>query len=294
VQKKVNNSRIVKKIIMNNMIYPCLWFDGKAKEGAEFYCSVFKNSKITYENQFVVMFESAGQKFMCINGGPEFTINPSISFYVICKNENEIDRTWKDLSEGGSVLMPLDKYPWSKKYGWVQDRYGVSWQLSFGNIEKVSQKFSPVLMFTGNQSGKAEQAIQFYTSVFKESGVAGIVRYTKDDNEVEGTVKHAQFNLGKHVIMAMDSSLQHQFSFNEAVSFVVDCENQEEIDYYWDKLTSGGKEIQCGWLKDKFGVSWQIVPTILSKLMSDPSKSERVTKAFLQMKKFEIEKLVNA
>ena len=84
------------------------------------------------------------------------------------------------------------------------------------------------------------------------------------------------------------------FKFNEAISFVVDCETQNEIDYYWDKLTAGGSESQCGWLKDKFGVSWQIVPTVLAELLSNPEKSQRVVQAFMKMKKFDIEKLVNA
>ena len=278
----------------SNMIYPCLWFDGKAKEAADFYCSVFDNSVITYENQMVVIFESSGQKFMCLNGGPEFTINPSISFYVICETEKEIDMLSGKLLEGGSELMPLDKYDWSKKYVWLQDKFGVTWQLSFGGMEKTGQKISPVLMFTDKQAGKAEQAFRFYTSVFKGSEIIGIVKYDKDDNDVEGTVKHAEFTLNNQAFMAMDSSFMHQFSFNEAVSLVVDCETQEEIDYFWERLTDGGEEVQCGWLKDRFGVSWQIVPAILYKLLSDPSRSERVTRAFLQMKKFEIEKLINA
>lgn len=279
---------------MNNSIYPCLWFDGNGKEAAEFYCSVFNNSVITADTPMVVMFESSGQKFMCLNGGPQFTFNPSVSFFVLCETEREIDKTWKSLLEGGSVLMPLDKYEWSARYGWIQDRFGISWQLSFGKMKEVGQKFTPALMFTEKQNGKAEQAVRFYTSVFKDSVIEGILRFTKDDNEMEGAVKHAQFRLGKYVFMAMDGSLMHKFSFNEAISFVVECETQEKIDFYWEKLTEGGQESQCGWLKDKFGVSWQIIPSILSKLMSDPDKSERVIQAFLKMKKFEIEKLVNA
>jgi predicted 3-demethylubiquinone-9 3-methyltransferase (glyoxalase superfamily) len=140
---------------MTNPIYPCLWFDGQAKAAAEFYCSIFKNSKITNDTPMVVNFELNGRKFMGLNGGPTF-------------------------------------------------------------------------------------------------------------------------------------------KFNEAVSFVVDCETQEEIDFYWDKLVAGGSESQCGWLKDKFGVSWQIVPTVLEKLLSDPEKAQRVVQAFMKMKKFEIEKLLNA
>ncbi|GAB2650446.1 VOC family protein [Emticicia sediminis] len=140
---------------MNNDISLCLWFDGQAKEAAEFYCSVFSNSKITSANPMMVTFELNGRKMMGLNGGP-------------------------------------------------------------------------------------------------------------------------------------------QFKFNEAVSLVVYCENQEEIDYYWAKLTEGGEESMCGWLKDKFGLSWQIVPSILGKLVSDPEKGQRVVQAFLQMKKFNIQTLLNA
>lgn len=279
---------------MNNKIYPCLWFDGKAKAAADFYCSIFNNSTITAENHMVVTFEAAGQKFMCLNGGPLFTINPSISFFVVCETEAEIDNTWKKLLEGGSELMPLEKYEWSEKYGWLKDQFGVSWQLTLGKIEAVGQKYTPSLLFTGYQNGRAQEAIQFYTSVFKNSEVVGILKYTQDENELEGNVKHAQFKLGKQVFMAMDSSFQHLFEFNEAISFVVDCETQQEIDYYWDKLSAVPEAEQCGWLKDQFGISWQIVPTILEKLMSDPARSERVVKAFMQMKKFDIEKLINA
>jgi len=278
----------------SNIIYPCLWFDGKAKEAADFYCSVFEKSAIISENQMVVIFESLGQKFMCLNGGPGFNINPSISFYVICETEKEIDLLSSKLLEGGSELMPLDKYDWSAKYVWLQDRFGVNWQLSFGGMEKTGQKISPVLMFTGKQAGKAEQALRFYTSVFKGSDIIGIAKYGKDDSDVEGMVKHAEFTLNSQAFMAIDSSFMHQFTFNEAVSLVVDCETQEEIDYFWEKLTEGGEEVQCGWLKDRFGVSWQIVPVVLYELMSDPSRAERVMHAFLQMKKFDIEKLLQA
>src|SRR5436190_16783521 len=109
---------------MTNQIYPCIWYDGNAKEAAEFYCSVFKNSKITSENPMVVIWEMNGEKFMGLNGGPMFKVNPSISFYVVCETMEETDAVWKKLNEGGTVLMPLDKYDWSEKYGWVQDKFG--------------------------------------------------------------------------------------------------------------------------------------------------------------------------
>ncbi|WP_300564514.1 VOC family protein [Flavobacterium sp.] len=279
---------------MKKPIYPCLWFDGQAKEAAEFYCTVFPNSTSKEENSFVALFESAGQKFMCLNGGPNFKINPSISFFVVCETEEELDSIWSKLLEGGPILMALDKYPWSEKYGWIQDKFGVNWQLSFGKLADVGQKFTPALMFTQNQHGNAEKAVNFYTSVFENSSIRGILKY--DDNEpVEaGKVKHAQFQLDKTVFMAMDGGMAHDFKFNEAVSFVVSCKDQAEVDYYWDKLTEGGEESMCGWLKDQFGVSWQIVPEILEELMSDPERFPRVMQAFMQMKKFDIATLLKA
>jgi len=272
---------------MKNPIYPCLWFDKNAKEAADYYCTVFKDTQITAENPIVVTFETAGQKFMCLNGGSEFKMNPSISFFVVCETEDEIMKAWNILIDGGAVLMALDRYEWSEKYGWIQDKFGVNWQLSFGKLADVGQKFTPTLMFTEKVHGKSEEAINFYTSVFKNSDIVGIMRYTKDDHDVAGTIKHAQFKLNKNVFMAMDSGLAKGFGFNEAISFVVECENQEEIDYYWEKLTEGGEESMCGWLKDKYGVSWQIIPEILNELMSNPEKSQKVVEAFLKMRKFD-------
>lgn len=279
---------------MSQPIYPCLWFDGKARDAADFYCSVFAGTRITSENPLVVTIDAAGQKFMLLNGGPFFTLNPAISFYVICDTVIEVEQTWQKLVEGGHVLMPLNTYSWSEKYGWVQDKFGVSWQLSAGKLESVGQKFTPVLMFTQQYAGKAEQAIEFYTSVFGNSSVIGIMRYSADDPDVEGTVKHAQFKINSQVFMAKDSSLGHQFCFNEAVSLVQECDTQEEIDYFWEKLSAVPEAEQCGWLKDQFGVSWQIVPKILEQLMSDPSRSQRVINAFMPMKKLDIAKLLEA
>jgi predicted 3-demethylubiquinone-9 3-methyltransferase (glyoxalase superfamily) len=279
---------------MNNNIHPCLWFDGNAKTAAEFYCSLFPNSKITADTPMVVNFELAGQKFMGLNGGPMFKPNASISFMVISETDEEINELWKQLSEGGFIMMPLDKYDWSERYGFVQDRFGVSWQLMKGKYSDVNQKITPTLLFVGNSFGKAENAVKFYTEVFPQSSIDGILLYTKDEGEAAGTVKHSQFILDKKVFMAMDGAGNHSFAFNEGISFVVDCETQEEIDYYWNKLTEGGQESQCGWLKDQFGVSWQIVPTVLGKLMTDPEKAPRVMQAFMKMKKFDIAALMNA
>ena len=277
---------------MQHQLYPCLWFDGKAKEAADFYTSVFDHSKILSENPVVVMFELEDIRFMALNGGPMFKINPSISFFVYCKTEEEIDKMWKQLSDGGSVLMELNKYPWNDKYGWCQDKYGVNWQLMLH--DPAGQKIVPSFMFTQDQSGRAEEAINFYTSIFDNSKIEFISRYENGEGDVEGHVKHARFILNGQVFVAMESSGPHQFKFNEAVSIVVPCDDQEEIDYYWNKLTEGGKESQCGWLKDKFGVSWQIVPARLGKLMSSPEKSKKVMEVVMRSIKFNIKELEEA
>lgn len=278
---------------MNNSIYPCLWFDGQAKAAADFYCSAFGEAKITNENPLVIILELSGQKFMYLNGGPMFKPNPSISFFVNCETLEEIELKWAVLSEGGMIMMPLDYYPWSKeKYGFCQDKFGVCWQVMQGSMG--GQKFVPALMFTQDKAGKAEDAINFYTDIFDDAKICSISRYLPGEPDLEGSIKHAQFTLNEQYFVAFDSSAPHQFKFDEGVSLVVECDTQVQIDYLWDKLTDGGQENQCGWLKDKFGVSWQIVPKILAQLMSNPEKSPKVIAAFMKMKKFDIQKLIEA
>ena len=280
---------------MIDKIDPCLWFDGKAKDAATFYCRHFRGARITADSPIVTEFEMAEQKFTCLNGGPQYQPNASISFFYICETQDEIDHIWTEFLKGGRVLMPLDNYPWSMKYGWIQDKYGISWQFSLGKIEEVGQKITPSLMFVGDQYGQAEEAINQYSSIFKNSSLDGILRY--GDNEApdqEGMVKHAQFALNGQKFMVMESAQSHDFIFSEGISFMIRCDTQQEIDYYWWALTEGGQESMCGWLKDKFGVSWQVIPTILGKLMSDPAKAEKAAQAFMDMKKFDIEQLINA
>ena len=148
-------------------------------------------------------------------------------------------------------------------------------------------------MFTKDVAGKTKEAIDTYTSIFPNSKIEMIAPYTKDDGDKEGFIKHARFTLDGQNFMAMDSSLPHDFSFNEALSFVVNCDTQEEIDYYWEKLSSVPEAEQCGWLKDKYGVSWQIVPSIMNKIMAsgNSEKISRVTQSLLKMKKFDIKTL---
>jgi len=292
-------------------IIPFLWFDTQAEEAARFYVSAFDNARIKTTTQYsaegaaasgmpegsvmTVAFQIEGLEFTAINGGPVFKITPSISFMVSCSTHQKIDDLWGILSEGGTVLMDLDKYPFNEKYGWIQDKYGVSWQLMSGHDTQV---IAPCLMFAGDQRGKAEEAINFYMSLFENSSIERIERYDKDEDGPTGSVKYAAFTLGVQNFKAMDSGVDVPFRFSPALSLVVNCENQQEIDHFWDNLTQGGDKSaqQCGWLKDKYDVSWQIVPKELGEMLSDPDpeKSKKVMSALLQMKKLDINDLRKA
>jgi predicted 3-demethylubiquinone-9 3-methyltransferase (glyoxalase superfamily) len=301
-------------------IIPHLWFDKEAKEAAKFYASVFPKSKVTNVSQIrntpsgdtdIVSFTIWDQEFMGISAGPYFKFNPSISFLVNFDPlqfgdpstrdkaaRDKIDEVWNRLAEGGTVLMPIDKYPFSERYGWLQDKYGLSWQLILTDPEgEPRPPIVPSLLFVGDKCGKAEEAIRFYLSVFKKSKEGGIHRYGKDNApDKEGSVMFADFMLEDVWFAAMDSAHQHKFDFNEAVSFMVNCKDQSEIDYYWEKLSAVPASEQCGWLKDKYGVSWQITSAEMQDMLTKGSREQvdRVTQAFLKMKKFDVATLKKA
>jgi predicted 3-demethylubiquinone-9 3-methyltransferase (glyoxalase superfamily) len=286
-------------------ITPHLWFNTQAKEAAELYTSLMPDSKITRVSTIkdtpsgdcdIVAFTLAGLDMIAISAGPYFKMNPSISLFVTFDNETEIQNAWNALCNGGKVLMEFQEYPWAKKYGWVQDKYGLSWQLSWSEHHNMAQRVTPLLMFTQEHAGQAREAIGYYMDVFPNAKTDMLVPYGKDEGDVEGYLKHARFSLHGQNFLAMDSSAKHEFTFNEAVSLIVHCDTQQDIDHYWKKLSAVPEAEQCGWCKDKFGVSWQIVPTAMNEMMASgtPEQVARVTKAFMQMKKFDIDTLQRA
>jgi predicted 3-demethylubiquinone-9 3-methyltransferase (glyoxalase superfamily) len=261
-------------------IIPYLWFDDSAEQAVNLYTSLFENSAvgdvIRYNETMaeaagrpvgsvlIVPFELAGQQFSALNGGPVFKFTPALSFFVNCDTAEEIHAIWEKLSDGGEILMPLDKYPFSECFGWLNDRFGVSWQLNLAHRET---KIAPFLMF---QSGTAEEAVNLYTSLFENSSINFIRRFGPGEAEPDGTLRYAEFVIDGQEFMAINS--------------------QAEVDKLWEKLTEGGEEGQCGWLKDRFGVSWQIFPVVLGEILSDPDpeKAQRAAQAMLQMKKLDI------
>lgn len=287
-------------------IIPSLWVDKDAEGIANFYASVFPGSEIKSKATItdtpsgtvdIISIDILGFNFTIMAAGPLFKFTPAISFTVCTNSKEEVDAYWEKLVDGGVALMELASYPFSERYGWVKDKYGLTWQLIYVGDQEITQRIIPSLMFTGDMAGKTEEAVTFYTSVFKDSAVGDVMRYGAGrEPDREGTVEYARFTLAGEQFSAMDSAHPHGFTFNEAISFEVRCEDQAEIDYYWGLMSAHPESEQCGWLKDKYGVSWQIVPKGMDRMLreGDPEKIARVTQAFLEMKKFDIAALERA
>ncbi len=292
-----------------NIFGVCLWFDDQAEDAFAFYQTVFKNvKKLRSTNYSEVNAKMAnrstdslmalemqidGLDIMLLNGGPIFKPNPSISLHISCRTVAECDELFAKLAVGGEVLMPLDNYPFSEKFGWVNDKYGVSWRV---NVDESKQKLTPCMMFQGDDNGKAEKAMQHYTSIFENSKIVAVHKFLEGEGGPVGLVKHAVFDLNGEQFMAFDSPIKHAFDFNEGVSLIVNCKTQEEIDKFWAELCEGGKPSHCGWLVDKFGVSWQVVPTVLIEMMQgkDQARCGNMMSALLGMSKLDIAALTAA
>lgn len=283
---------------MSQKITPNLWFDGNAKEAVDFYTKVFPKGKVVDTSHYpknkddlaefqkdmagkelTVDFELGGYRFVAINAGPEFKFNPSVSFMVNFDPSRDddarehLDKLWEKLIDGGEAVMPIDKYDFSERYGWVKDRYGLTWQLILTDPKGEPRPFIVLsLLFSGEVTNRAEEAIAYYTAVFKNSRRGAVARYAEKTGPAEaGSLMFADFMLEDQWFAAMDSGVEQDFEFNESVSFSIVCKNQEEIDYYWEKLSAVPDSEQCGWCKDQFGVSWQIIPEDMDELLKAPN-----------------------
>jgi len=287
-------------------LVPHLWYDKEAKEAALFYVSLFENSRLgdinivkntNLPDSEIVNFELAGQQFAAISAGPFFRLNQSISFMVACSTVAEIDQKWEALLEGGTVLMELQEYPFSQRYGWIQDRYGLSWQFTLRDDVNEVQKIIPNLLFSDGACGKAEEAIRYYADIFEDSEVGMISKYKEGEaKSSKAKVNYAEFKLAGFSFSAMDNGYDVNYTFNEAFSIIVNCKDQNEIDYFWGRLSAVPEAENCGWLKDKFGVSWQIVPSNMDELLFRGSEDEmrRAQEVLLKMKKIDLTALDKA
>ena len=286
------------KEVYMQKITPNIWFNGNAEEAVELYISAFSDGRVVETVHYPksaeegladfqaglagrvlsIDFELGDMRFTAINAGPEFRPNPSISFMVNFdpsrddRARSNLDALWERLSDGGIELMPLDKYDFSQHYGWVEDRYGVSWQLILTDPDGEPRPFIiPALMFAGPQLGRATEARNYYVEVFADSKLGEAYKYTETtDMFTKDHIMFSELQLADQWLVMNDGGPQQDFTFNEGVSLAVMCRDQAEIDRLWDKLSSHPDSEQCGWCKDKFGVSWQIVPENMGELMSRP------------------------
>jgi predicted 3-demethylubiquinone-9 3-methyltransferase (glyoxalase superfamily) len=292
-------------------IVPCIWLDDQAEEAAAFYTGILPDGRITATSCYpesganpsgkppgsvlTVEFEVAGQRFTVLNGGPLFAPNQSLSFFLRVDSAAEADKLYAALIEGGEALMPLGSYPWSERYGWVKDRFGVSWQVIAGSRPPGGAAIAPCMMFSGGQQGRAEEALRFYASVFADGLIESVERYLPGEGPVD-SVKHGRVMLAGQELIAMDSHVTHGITFNEGLSLQVMCKDQDELDHYWDALGDGGEHGPCGWLKDRFGFSWQIAPANIDQWMAskDSAAKDRAFRAMLGMKKLDLAALQKA
>ena len=293
-------------------IIPNLWFDHAAQAAVDFYVDTFPDVRRVdstrypaeglpdFQREFAghlltIDFTIRGQRFAAINAGPEFGPTPAISFFVNFDPGREpnprgqLDELWERLSDGGTTLMPLQEYPFSPRYGWVQDRFGVSWQLMESDPSGDPRPLIvPSLLFCGSAQNRAHEAMEFYAQTFPGYRSGTKSTYERPTGPAPaGAIAYADFAIGDTWVAAMDSGVAQPFTFTEGVSLVVECAGQEEIDRLWNRLSYVSEAEACGWCKDQFGVSWQIVPHNIAELMKRPGAYQRL----LEMKKIVVAQL---
>ncbi|MEB3222996.1 MAG: VOC family protein [Candidatus Sericytochromatia bacterium] len=285
-------------------ITPCIWCPGNAEAVADFYTGLFAGGAIVHTSRYphgmplpagtvlLVEFSIAGQTFQALNGEAPIPLTPSLSFFVEADAADEVRRLFGSLAEAGEVLMPLDAYPWSPCYAWVRDRFGVSWQLRQVAAAPEGPRIVPSLMYSDAQRGRAREALALYTGLFPDSEVLAVDHHGGDEH----LIALARLRLGTQPLVVMDSPIDHGFTFTEGLSLSVCCSDQSEVDRLWDALTEGGRPGPCGWLHDRFGVPWQIVPAALIHLQRQGNDvaSTRMFQAMLGMGRLDVAGLERA
>ena len=296
-------------------IVPNVWFNEKAVEAAEFYTKIFPSARYEIQSYYpsanlpdfqaafagqplTVTLHIGDMEFTLINAGDEFRPNAAISFMVnfdplffsaaadnaadsdeaALAARSALDAVWNALSEGGKVLMKLDEHDFSRRYGWVEDRYGVSWQLILTDPAGEPRPFIiPAFMFGAAAQNTCRETVEHYLDVFPNSAWANIHTYPAPSGPVTRKhIMHSDFTLAGQWFVAMDSGTEQTESFTCGVSFEVKCVDQAEIDRFWEALSAVPEAEICGWLADSAGVSWQIVPANMGELMEMPNAYQKL------------------
>lgn len=297
-------------------IVPNIWCNGTAEDAGAFYAAALPDAAFEVESRYpmtgllpfqeslageplTVAVRVSGYRFTLVNAGDEFHPNAALSFMLnfdplnyaggVIAARAALDATWTALSAGGEVLLPLGEYPFSAHYGWVADRFGVHWQLMLTDPTGDPRPFViPTLLFGGPVQNRAGEAIDFYASVFENAAPGMRAPYGEPQGPASAeALMFGEFRIGSQWFAAMDSGAEQRETFSCGVSLEVLCRDQAEIDRLWDALSAVPEAEQCGWLADRFGVSWQIVPENMGALMERPGAYERM----LEMKKLVIAEL---
>ena len=289
---------------MTQRITPNIWCDHSAEEAGAFYASVFDRttSRVVarYPDDGLPEFQHSfaglpltvdvsidGYRITLINAGSEFAPNPATSFLVSVDPRRFdddaaarawINRTWTRLGEDGLVLMDIGDYLFSGLYGWVEDRYGVSWQLKLMDRDaEPAPLITPMLVFGGSVRNRSQEAIALYGELMPPAGMTRQVEYPVSESPYgDEPIVYSEFLLAGQRFSVLDSPVDRDFTFTPGFSLQVDCDGQEELDRIWNALSAVPEAEQCGWLVDRFGVSWQVVPANLGELMQRPNAYEHL------------------
>ncbi|EJN86237.1 VOC family protein [Actinomyces naeslundii] len=282
---------------MDQRIIPAIWCNGTADEAARFYADVFREGSVVEQAPGLAATVSIhGFRLSLINGGDQYAPNPSLSCILnfdplLFGGEDQarayLDELYERLS-GGGVLMELGEYPFSPRYTWVRDRFGMTWQLMLTDPAGEPRPFIlPSFMFGGTNHANAEEATEAWIALFDDTRRGALRRYEEGGPMEAGTVMFTDFTLHGTWMAAMDSGTFHDFTFTPGVSMIVSCRDQEEIDRYWAGLSAVPEAERCGWCVDRWGVSWQVVPHNIAELMADVAVREKI----LQMGKIDLTRL---
>ncbi len=282
---------------MDQVITPAMWCDGTADEAAQFYTDVFRDTSIAEQAPGIAATVSIhGFRLSLIDGGNQYAPNPSISCILnfdplLFGGEEQarayLDELYERLSTGG-VLMELGEYPFSPRYAWVCDRFGMTWQLMLTDPDGDPRPFViPSFMFGGTNHAHAEEATDAWIALFDNAHRGALYRYEEGGPLDAGTVMFTDFTLRGTWMAATDSGTFHDFTFTPGVSIIVSCRDQEEIDRYWAGLSAVPEAERCGWCVDRWGVSWQVVPHNIAELMANATTRDKI----LHMGKIDLAKL---
>ncbi len=273
------------------MLTPCFWYASAASEAFELYKEALPGAEITRDNGFLVELTLGTSTISGMNGGPLYRPNQTLSIYTELPSVAAVETSYAKLTEGKhEVLMPLSQNPWSPAYAWIADAWGVHWQLIC--VPDVEPRLCAALMFTGRQAGRAAEAMALFGAAFAKTAVLSEARYPETAGADAGLVMHAQLQLDGDKLVLFDSATSPAANFTEGGSLMVTCDTQAEIDRYWKLLTAGGGQPgRCGWCKDRFGVSWQIIPAELANWLSNPRTAQRVGERMQAMGKLVIAEL---